>query len=223
MYSCTLFPASRVDLQLPTAFPSVPRPHPRTAPRAHSRLYFDRLRHVSTNLLLNSPVHCPTPLPPTDDTVCLQPGDPNLKDLETAEEVPYNGTEADSPAAAPAPRPSTAGAAGAGAANPAPSPTAAPGIILVGANETAPASGTLPTTTKAGPTAKPPKNEPKAAPVAKPAARWVGQAVHLDLLGIWHTTGTPPVHVGTSVHAAQRPPPQTPALHMPWLGALPPS
>jgi hypothetical protein len=109
-----------------------------------------------------------------NDTVCLQPGDPNLKDLETAEEVPSNGTEAAAPAAAPVPIPSTAGAA----ANPAPSPTGAPGISLVGANVTAPPNGTLPTTTKAGPTASPQptpqpaptKNKPKAAPVAKPAA-----------------------------------------------------
>lgn len=124
--------------------------------------------------------------------MCLQPGDPDLKDLETAEEVPYNSTEADSPAAAPAPRPSPARPAGAGAANPAPSPTGAPGIILVGANETAPASGTLPTTTKAGPTPKPPKNEPKAAPVAKPAARWAGAGGAPCFVGDvahnWHTT-----------------------------------
>ncbi|KAI7844116.1 hypothetical protein COHA_002255 [Chlorella ohadii] len=103
-----------------------------------------------------------------NDTVCLQAGDPNLKDLETAEEVPYNGTEAAAPAAAPRPAPTQTGA-GAGAGTAA-APTGAPGIALVGANVTAPPNGTLPTTTKAGPTTTPrPENKPKAAPVAKPA------------------------------------------------------
>lgn len=105
-----------------------------------------------------------------DDTVCLQAGDPNLKDLETAEEVPYNGTEAAAPAAAPRPAPTQTGA-GAGAGTAA-APTGAPGIALVGANVTALPNGTLPTTTKAGPTTTPrPENKPKAAPVAKPAPR----------------------------------------------------
>lgn len=114
--------------------------------------------------------------PPADDTVCLQAGDPNLKDLETAEEVPYNSTEAASPAAAP--RPAPAGGAGTVAAG---APTGAPGISLVGGNVTAPSNSTLPTTTKAGPTPSPKpaqkpaaqQNKPKAAPVAKAPARWV--------------------------------------------------